>query len=226
MPHNVVATERTLHLGDLDDKFGFVNGDVFQDWVSQWARQAWPQCLIASDSEYGHPVWTYLDDRRVLIHVINLMTAHLHDSTRNAIRVISTVHNPVRLCLDDEVPPETYRRVLAELDQHDLTVSRDYVWALCDTMFPARGSAWLDLHEALTLEYALMEDLRPGPHTSQREAAPMLTDHLHAQLCDDGAQLLSELLNTRGPGDRALGITYSELTALAQVAHLCTRPCR
>lgn len=216
--------EVTLSLVDIDDKYGFGDGDIFEDWVAEWAHQAWPHDLISSDHDHEHTLWTYIDDRRILIRiVVDRMVNRLSHAARSNVRVISTVHNPVRLCLDDATEPGEYRQIREELDQYTLTVTRDEIFALCDTMLPPRSAAWACLHESLCWEHALMEELRPSLLAHRREAAVELTDQLHTRLGDDGARLLSELLDTRGHGERQFGVTRNELADLARVAELCSR---
>jgi hypothetical protein len=139
---------------DLTDKWGFGDGDMFDDVLADWlTRASWSGRQPDQDT-YDHP---YFSSRLLLIeYVTRHLLPVLPEDLRPLVHRVMTVHNPVRispelsgdgLYEDDEQELDLIAARLERIDPVEVT-NRD-VDVVCNSLFPLRGPGWMALYESV-----------------------------------------------------------------------------
>jgi hypothetical protein len=131
------ATVIALRPGDIFSKWGFGDGDVFDDLLAGWTSERFGG--VEDDCAR-----LYFDRHRLLWHAYHRFVAR---PGFEPVRFVRTVHNPVRAVCEWDGS----ERTCAEPDEDAppaLIPVREIV-SLCEELFPPRPQWWLTLDEAL-----------------------------------------------------------------------------
>jgi hypothetical protein len=131
-PHTTV----TFSPGDIYSKWGFADGDLLADLLTEWAESRGMSLDEGGD-------WRYLD-HKVLLYVA--YQELVEKPGWEPVVFVHTSHNPVRAESDWEGSepgsPEPNE------ESEPVEVSVEQIYALADRLFPPRSRSWLRLHHA------------------------------------------------------------------------------
>lgn len=175
---------------DIFSKWGFGDGDLLNEVVSEYAEQLWP----GSEDEY----WHYLSSHRLLWHAYHRFVARPGDEP---VQFVRTSHNPVRAACEWDDSPRVASQPTE--DTEPVAVTRAELLALCGELFPPRPSWWLELDRALWGGLWLATDPSLSPllgGAAPEDPAGGITDQVveRFSLSQEAALLVASLL-TSGP---------------------------
>jgi hypothetical protein len=124
-----------LRPGDIFSKWGFSDGDVFDDLLAAWTNERFGG--VDGDG-------LYFDRHRLLWHAYHRFVAH---PGFEPVRFVRTIHNPVRAVCEWDGSERTCAE--PDVDAPPVRVPVKAIFALCEELFPPRPPWWLALDEAL-----------------------------------------------------------------------------
>jgi hypothetical protein len=204
---------------------------MFEDAVAAWALSSWPAAILEPDDDFNYDLWSYVNDRCVLAHVVRTgLLPQLPEEVADAVMFVGSVHNPLRVVRENAAVERKDGASWLYWAERQLggvvvSVSQGEIAALCEEFFPARSRAWLALHAVLSRDYALVRELRTGPPTSWEvpgHCRPSV-DAYFARLGDDGCRLLTEMFR-QNHDPWSDPISASTFEDLVRVAEVCCSP--
>lgn len=190
---------------DLVSKWGFGDGDVCDELLDDLVDASpWATRVPARDSEhrYEDPLWQYLSSRALLVELVRThLLPVLPEQYRSNVNRVPTVHNPVRLSVD-ETEEDTAENMLATTAP--VAVTDDQLRDAFERRFPVRPEGWVALFDVLRQPFsALGEDAKT--HVAETEHGLVPEPHLYlcrfldayaTQYHDDELLLAAHLLNS------------------------------
>lgn len=174
-----------LDPADLANKWGFGDGDLFDELLQDWATSRG----LATDT--WDEAWPYLSSRMLLTETVRAkLLPRIPTEIAEHVLHLNGVHNPVRIPHWEDDPRAAGWE--DELNRHEpVKVTAGEVRAVIDSMFGTRHPSWIAVFNTIARE--------TGPGYTEGDARQWLADTIDAAGADDeelrlGAELLAGYL--------------------------------
>jgi hypothetical protein len=185
-PEETQSTNDALILldpADLANKWGFGDGDMFDELIYDWARERG----LTGDDEYDSG-WPYVDSRMLLRAAVRrFVFPAIPKIIADHIEEIGTIHNPIRLPhWEDDPRADGWEEELNNIEP--VRVKIEDLQTLADELFPWRPRHWVLIYNGL-----VAVNIMPGMFDPRADISAWL-DELDAS--NEELQLIAELIGS------------------------------